>query len=109
MTNARFMFLRNAQGRPVGCLAITLDRKNHRVKYQMSVLNPTDQFDRKMARHIALGRLMEKPTLVPVPRDHAVTLHEVSTLVMSHVAESAAPSRAVRAAKQWLSTNKTTN
>lgn len=102
MNNTRIMFLRDSKDHPVGCLAISMDRKNHRLNYQMSVLNPDDRFDRKMARHLALGRLVEKPVSVPVKRGHELTMHEISCVVMEHVATSKAPSRARKAAKFWL-------
>jgi len=98
----RIMFLRDASFRPVGCLAITIDSRNHRLNYQFSVLNPVDKFDRKMARHLALGRLVEAPISVPLPRNGEVSMHLISECVMVHLAESNAPNRAVRAAKLWL-------
>lgn len=103
--NTRIMFLRDAQEHPVGCVAISVDRKNHRLNYQMSVLNPSDRFDRKMARHLALGRLVEAPVSIPVKRGEELNMHDISTCVMKSIAQSKAPSRAVKAAKLWLNTN----
>jgi len=96
------MFLRDVKGQPVGCLAIGLDRKKHHAVYQLSVLNPADRFNRKMARHLALGRLMETPVSIPLQRGKDLTKHHISNVVMSHLAKSKAPTRAVKAAKQWL-------
>lgn len=103
--NKRIMFLRDSQYRPVGCLAISVDRKSHRLNYQFSVLNPADPFDRKTARVLALGRLLDSPISVPLARGTKVNMHDVSHTVMSHLAKSNAPNRAVRAAKLWLAIN----
>jgi len=100
--NKRIMFLRDNQFRPVGCLAISVDRKNHRLNYQFSVLNPVDSFDRKTARVLALGRLLDSPISLPLARGKEVNMHDVSFAVMSHLAKSNAPNRAVKAAKLWL-------
>jgi hypothetical protein len=103
MTNTRIMFLRDASYRPVGCVAISLDRRNHRLNYGISVLNPADKFDRKLARQLAIGRLVEVPFMVALKRDEELNMHVISERVMKHVAYGAgAPSRAVRAAKLWL-------
>ena len=103
MTNTRIMFLRDSQYRPVGCVAISVDRRNHRLNYGISVLNPADKFDRKVARQLAIGRLVEVPFAVAFKRDEELTMHVISERVMKHVAYgSGAPSRAVKAAKLWL-------
>lgn len=100
--NTRIMFLRDANYVPTGCLAINVDRKNHRLSYQFSVLNPADQFNRPVARQLALGRLIEKPIFVPMKRDEEISMHSVSQRVMMHLALSNAPGRAIKAAKFWL-------
>lgn len=103
--NKRIMFLRDNQYRPVGCLAINVDRKNHQLNYQFSVLNPADAFDRKTARVLALGRLLDSPISLPLGRGKAVNMHDVSHAVMTHLAQSNAPNRAVKSAKLWLELN----
>lgn len=102
--NTRIMFLRNEQYSPCGCLAIRLDRRNHRVSYQYSVLNPKDTFDRQMARHLAIGRLIEKPITIPISRATEINMHVISFEVMAHLAKSDAPKRAKNAANMWLNT-----
>lgn len=98
--NFRLMFLRDAADRPVGCCAIEIKRGARKLNYQLSVLNPTDQFKRELSRTIALGRLVERPISLPLNRDF--TMHDISKQVMTHIANSDAPSRAVKAAKAWL-------
>lgn len=106
--DTRIMFLRNAPhpdhrlGSPCGCLAISVDRRNHRLSYQYSVLNPADQFNRKLARQLAIGRLVESPITIACPRSENLSMHNISWIVMSHLAGSKAPVRAIKAANNWL-------
>lgn len=100
--NSRIMFLRDSNYRPVGCVAISINRRDRVLNYQYSVLNPNDQFDRKMARHLALGRLVEAPVKVQYARGTSINMHLISEMVMLDIANSEAPSRAVKAARLWL-------
>jgi hypothetical protein len=101
----RVMYLRSNEGHPVGCLAILVNRKGAALSYGFSVLNPADKFDRKVARQLALGRLMEAPVTVNVMRED-LNMHEITRNVMkSLVINRKTPARAVKAAKLWLSTN----
>lgn len=95
------MFLRDKNYFPSGCLAISVDRSKQEVKYQLSVLNPKDRFDRSLARSIALGRLVEKPVTISVPND--ATMHQISEAVMRDIVSGTkVPARAVKSAKLWL-------
>lgn len=105
LSRNRLMFLRDSKGFPTGCLAINVDRHNHRVLYQYSVLNPADKFCRRTARRLALGGLAEAPIMVSLPRKGDLSMHEISLLVMSHLKSSHAPGRAVKSAKLWLKLN----
>lgn len=102
------MFLRSANGFPVGCLSIDVNQLTETVSYQFSVLNPTDKFNREVARVMALGRLVENPIEVPTSQscrifaDDKVSMHAVSKAVMSHIVASKAPARAAKAALLWL-------
>jgi hypothetical protein len=102
MDNTRIMFLRSLSYAPCGCVAISVDTRNRKLSYQFSVLNPVDKFDRKMARHLALGRLVEAPVTFPYARGETLTMHDISKRVLEHLAASKAPTRAVRAANLWL-------
>lgn len=103
--NTRIMYLRDSHYRPVGCVAISVDRKRRTLSYQLSVQNPLDSFDRSLARQLALGRLVDKPINLPYDRKGDLSMHDISTTVMKHIAASKAPSRAVKAAKDWLYDN----
>ena len=97
----RIMYLRDANYRPVGTLAITVNRQKNTAEYQLSVLNPLDKFDRREGQLKALERLVEKPITVLLPVN--ASMYDISEAVMYSLAKSkTAPSRAVKGAKLWL-------
>jgi len=60
-----------------------------------------DRFCRPVARQLALGRLIEQPITVLLPKD--ATMHDISSLIMNDIiVRGIAPSRAIKAAKLWL-------
>jgi len=100
----RIMFLRASNGHPVGAIAIRLVKGKSVAKYQFSVLNPKDNFDRAVARQLALGRLVEKPISVNLPEE--ANMHDISGAVMADLSErSDVPSRAQKAASLWINKN----
>lgn len=97
----RVMYLRSMDGRPVGCLAIVVNRQAGELSYQLSVLNPADRFDRKVARQLALGRLLEVPKTIKIAKN--ATMHDISRAVMTALVNTkGTPTRAAKAAKFWL-------
>jgi len=102
----RVQYLKDANGHYVGCIAI----REHEaapgerfalVEYRVSVRNPEDEFDKDVARQLALGRMVEAPYTVRVPAHP--NLHEVSAAIMKDITRDVGvPSRAKRAAKLWL-------
>jgi hypothetical protein len=103
----RIQFLRDAKGQPVGCVAIRVRQvtvKRTLIEYQYSVLNPLDRFDRRLARQLALGRMVEAPYTATVGA--SPSRHDISEAVMENIAtDQGAPTRARKAAKLWLSWN----
>jgi hypothetical protein len=100
--NRRIMYLRDEHYRPVGCIAISTNKDRSRIRYQVSVLNPVDNFERSLARHIALGRLVEKPFVIRGLNGDENN-HEISTYVMHDIVKNPQlPSRAKKAAILWL-------
>lgn len=105
----RIQYLREANGQNVGAVAIKVRRDIGNdfydlVEYRVSVVNPLDRFDRELARQLALGRVLEAPFMVRVPINP--TMFEISRAVMKDIArDSGAPSRARRAARNWLRNN----
>ena len=95
----RFMFLRTDKGVPVACVAMKLS-KSGEVTYAVSTQHPKDRFNRKVARELALGRLVSKPETVKV---NTVSMHEVSRAVVSNLlVKDSTPTRTYMAAKKWL-------
>jgi hypothetical protein len=104
----RFMFLRNANKQPVGCIAV--DVSIGLLTYGVSVLNPLDKFDRVLARSIAVGRWGSSTASRSVRIDTSVqpNMHQISATVMRDIADDHdAPSRARKAARLWLNNNAT--
>lgn len=99
----RIMFLRDSNNQPVGCLAISIAKSGEVISYGLSVLHPTDKFNRCVARQLAIGRLVEFPTKIQGIKN--AKIHTISTLVMSHIASSNAPTRAVKSARSWIRSN----
>ena len=103
-TSRRVMYLRDLKGMPVGCVAISLNKDRTQIRYQLSVLNPVDKFERDLARHIAYGRLLEKP--VRIPADSNWKKFDITAEVMVDIFHSkTTPARAKRAARLWMDDN----
>ena len=95
----RFMFLRTDKGVPVSCVAMKVS-KSGEVTYGVSTQHPKDRFNRKVARELALGRMVSKPEVVKV---NTISMHEISrTVVADLLKKEATPTRAYMAAKKWL-------
>jgi len=105
--NYRFMYLRDSyeplkKSAPIGCIVIGLTDNKQRVTYQVSVCNPTDEFDRASGRQLALGRLIEKPRTLTVGVRNP-TMHDITREVMIDLERAAGvPMRARKAATKWL-------
>lgn len=105
----RIQYLKDENGRYVGCIALQ-EHSAHRgsktvlVEYRISTANPTDTFDKDVARQLALGRLIEAPYTVRVRA--GANMYEISAIIMKDIAsDSTAPSRTRRAARNWLRQN----
>ena len=102
----RFMFLRDSKGQPVGCIALDIGDFGTGT-YGLSVLNPKDKFNRKLAREIAMGRWTSPvgSRVFPITCQ-PISMHAISITVMETImADKTAPNRARKAAKLWLQTN----
>lgn len=96
---------------PVGCIAIDLseptegENPTRQIRYQVSVLNPSDKFDRKVARQLAKGRLVESPLVIPRVKSD-IDMTGVTEQVMLDIAwREELPSRARKAAARWFGWN----
>jgi len=107
----RIMYLRDnnnpqGKGNPIGCLAIdVLKGQDNRIaiNYQVSVLHPTDVFDRKLGQLKATSKLDGSPICADVVFENDISIHQVSSIVMNHlVSNKKVPTRARKAAARWL-------
>ncbi len=101
--NPRIVYLRNDAGVPVGCVAMKFLPESGIVRYQISVQNPIDKFNRSLARTIALGRL-DVNWYSASCQDPCASVHKYTYVVMQHIVSHSKsyPKRAVKAAKQWI-------
>lgn len=101
----RIHYLLNKFGHRVGCIAINLVPNSKKVEYQFAVHNPSDPYDPTQSMELAIGRLVDNPITLTVPK---VNMNEISTAVMKSIArDPAAPSRARKSAKNWLNKYRT--
>jgi hypothetical protein len=119
--NYRFIYLRDdyhldmgrdfnmvgCKGNPVGCLVVSLaskDNNTYTVEYAVSSLNPGDDFDRKMARELAVGRLVSSPFRATFClSDRPYSIHACVEAVMDDVAANESLSGRVRkSARKWV-------
>lgn len=103
--NRRIMYLRDSQYSPIGCVAISLTKSRQTVRYQFSVVNPVDKFERSLARHIALGRLLEKPVRLTGFTGEQNNWEITKAVMQSILKSKESPARAKKAAKNWLKYN----
>jgi len=97
----RFMFLRTDSGFPVACVAMKYSKAGM-VTYGVSTQHPKDRFNRKLARDLALGRLVSSPWIAVVLGQNP-SAHDISRAVVSDLLKKAVlPSRTYSAAKKWL-------
>lgn len=101
----RIMFLRRENNHPIGCLAMHLNGDGE-VSYQVSTLNPVDSFNRKLARQLALGRLLEFPITISTK---GRSVHDITKDVLRDlIKDKSFPSRTRSAATRWLNSSKRT-
>lgn len=104
--NMRVMYLRDKNYRPVGCVAMHLHSKRRTVRFQVSTWNPVDEFDRALARQLALGRMVDSPNVVKSDKEFG-DMFAVTMEVMTSIANGKQyPSRARKAAAKWVRENK---
>lgn len=103
--NTRVMYLRDKNRRPIGCVAMHLHSKRRTARFQVSTWNPVDEFDRALARQLALGRMVDSPSVVRSSNGFEDMFQVTLDVMQKIVSDKAYPSRARRAAQRWLSDN----
>jgi len=68
ITKIRFRYIRDAVGNPLACIAYTLKEKV--LSYGLAVQNPKDNFNAKLAREIASGRLIKRTQVLALELDY---------------------------------------
>lgn len=104
MSNVRFMFLRDSSGVPVACVAFTLHPGGF-IDFGLSThnLDDGDKWDRKQARWIAAGKLLLEPQKCGIANgDWRLARVAVADVISTF---SGFPTRAKKAAKNWLKAN----
>lgn len=98
----KILYVRDKNRFPVGCLAY--ERLDDEFKFGYSVYNPKDEFNKKLAREVATGRLAKSATsFVSSARDRECILQALTNLL----ANTSLPSRfrkALLATKKHIET-----
>lgn len=94
------VYLHDKYGQQVGCVVVSVN--GNVVEYNYSVCNKADKFDKSLARHIALGRLMESPIVAGKVNEFARG-YDVLNVVMNDLSNSlTTPTRAKKAVRHWM-------
>lgn len=104
-SNYKIMFLRGSNNFPVGCVAFSTSKNGSgavTINYQVSTLNPSDEFNRRVARQLAIGRTVEIPISISMS-GHNTSYNEVVTAIMKDMMNRPeVPNRSRSAAIKWL-------
>lgn len=111
----RFSYLRDyttSNKRPVGCLAVEIDKLNKQIRYAFSACSPLDNFNAEIAKAIAGGKLKKRPVIIECNVPDAG--HDISQIVMTDIiAKNSAQGKGVirsylacMAAQSWLDHSK---
>jgi hypothetical protein len=112
MSKRRVMYLRNGD-MPVGCVVISIAKNKKTLRYQVSTIHPIDtidkatnkriKIDKAHSRQLALGRLLECPYRIKVDNVDAMSMTDITALVLASIYKnSELPSRTRKAAKSWF-------
>lgn len=111
-SNYKIMFLRGSNNFPVGCVAFFSSRNSASnsltINYQVSTLNPSDAFDRRVARQLAIGRLVERPIVISTALHNNSSYNDTVNLIMKDmINRSEIPNRSREAAIKWVNAKPT--
>lgn len=105
MNKTRFLYFRDKDYNPVGCLAFSIDFKSHTVTYGYSVHNPNDQFNRTLGRKVAEGRMHEKPSFFKFEGDKVKLKNLVGDLLLYISKSKDCPNRIRRSVSNMIKRN----
>lgn len=94
-------------GTPVGCVVTSLAEDQKTISYQVTSHNPLDEYNRKIGRELAVGRLALHPIVVDL-EGVAPKRHAILRAVLLDIVENASmfPIRLSKAADHWLTIHK---
>ncbi len=107
----RWFYLRDKNRNPVACVASErytsfkgTDHERECVAFAVSAHNPKDQYNKSMAREVAIGRLNKG--LGATYSGSVCLVPEVKKLIIATIMLGDFPERAKKAAQLWLDTRK---
>ena len=99
----KYFFLRDKKKFPVACIASM--REENIVRFAVSTHNPTDIFDKDVARRVAEGRLLRNEVVVfHVPYESKLVRFRMLNVIAGTQNIKVIPERAKQAAKFWVKT-----
>ena len=104
----RYIYLRDNKKAPQACVAVLYSAKNKKVAYGLSVLNPQDRFNRKVARELAAGRLALYGNYLDLSEVPEINCHVITRRILTDLLtweHEELPGRARKSAKRWLAEN----
>lgn len=109
----KFLYVRNSKKFPVACIAYSLDKSNDTITYGLSIYNPSDTFDREMARNVAEGRMLKRGRVIPCQveeKPHQKIMDDLWALITGAMGESFdgslgtnPTSHLIKAVRNWVS------
>ena len=98
------------KGKPLACIASTLDRETNTLSFGMAVCHPKDACSKQLFRTIALGRLQENPVVLTEvkPEAKAITVKLMERLAdvsfeVPWTKNHRVPGQVKKAVERWLS------
>lgn len=71
--------------KPVGCVAMRVDRENNKIFYAVSVCSPKDKWNSKIARSCAMGRLENEDCRVELAVKVPGSWNEITHIIMNDI------------------------
>lgn len=78
----RYFYLRDRHDQPIACVAAMYFQKDKRLSYGLSVRNPLDHFNRKVARELAAGRLALYGVPLDLSDEPEVNCHTITRRIL---------------------------
>jgi hypothetical protein len=86
----RFIYLRDQENFPVGCIAMAYNKTSSTVSVGVSTVHPKDKltaYSKAFAKDLAVGRVVRSPVVVPIVPASDLTWHDIMYDVMEFLYE----------------------